>query len=94
MVCAFRLSCVNVICSAVVTADVTRDFVNYGERFLCLMMYKKQAIRLSFTKGYIFKTDEVYRIIIGSSNITSAALTRNQEWNTKLEQIKHMKRNI
>ena len=36
------------------------------------------------TKGYIFKTDEVYRIIIGSSNITSAALTRNQEWNTKL----------
>nr|DAG53809.1 MAG TPA: hypothetical protein [Bacteriophage sp.] len=38
MVCAFRPSCVNVICSTVVTADVTRDFVNYGERFLCLMI--------------------------------------------------------
>lgn len=36
------------------------------------------------TKGYIFKTDEIYRIIIGSSNITSAALTSNREWNTRL----------
>ena len=35
-------------------------------------------------KGYIFKTDEIYRIIIGSSNITSAALTSNREWNTRL----------
>ena len=26
----------------------------------------------------------MYRIIIASTNITSAALTRNQEWNTKL----------
>ena len=36
------------------------------------------------TKGYIFREEEVYRIIIGSSNITSAALTTNREWNTKL----------
>jgi len=36
------------------------------------------------TKGYIFKKDELYRIIIGSSNITSAALTQNKEWNTKI----------
>ena len=36
------------------------------------------------TKGYIFKKDEIYRIIIGSSNMTSAALTVNKEWNTKL----------
>ena len=36
------------------------------------------------TKGYIFRKDEIYRIIIGSSNITSAALTSNREWNTKL----------
>lgn len=36
------------------------------------------------TKGYIFKQDEIYRIIIGSSNLTIDALTRNREWNTKL----------
>lgn len=36
------------------------------------------------TKGYIFRKEEIYRIIIGSSNITSAALTSNREWNTKV----------
>ena len=47
------------------------------------MMWKQR------TKGFIpkdifFRKDEIYRIIIGSSNITSAALTSNREWNTKL----------
>ena len=52
---------------------------------ITLKMYDVQEAGEGFhTKGYIFKTDEVSRIIIGSSNITSAALTRNQEWNTKL----------
>lgn len=36
------------------------------------------------TKGYIFKKEEIYRIIIGNSNMTSAALTSNREWNTKV----------
>ena len=36
------------------------------------------------TKGYIFKKDEIYRIIIGSSNMTRTALTTNKEWNTKI----------
>lgn len=34
------------------------------------------------TKGYIFKSDESYQIIIGSSNLTQSALTTNKEWNT------------
>lgn len=36
------------------------------------------------TKGYIFKKEELYRIIIGSSNMTKSALTTNLEWNTKI----------
>lgn len=36
------------------------------------------------TKGYIFKEQDLYRIIIGSSNMTLRALTVNKEWNTKL----------
>lgn len=36
------------------------------------------------TKGYIFKKEEMYRIIIGSSNMTLSALTTNREWNTRI----------
>ena len=36
------------------------------------------------TKGYIFREEEIYRIIIGSSNMTLGAITRNKEWNTKI----------
>lgn len=36
------------------------------------------------TKGYIFKKEKMYRIIVGSSNMTLSALTTNQEWNTKI----------
>lgn len=36
------------------------------------------------TKGYIFSDEEVYRIIIGSANLTQYALSVNKEWNTKV----------
>lgn len=50
-----------------------------------IKMYDTNSAKNGFhTKGYIFKEEEVYRIIIGSSNMTSAALTTNREWNTKL----------
>ena len=50
-----------------------------------MKMYDVEAAGNGFhTKGYIFKKEEIYRIIIGSSNMTSAALTVNKEWNTKL----------
>ena len=41
--------------------------------------------RIGFhTKGYIFKRDETYTFIIGSSNMTGKALSVNKEWNTKM----------
>ena len=41
------------------------------------------------TKGYIFKKEEIYRIIIGSSNMTRDALTTNHEWNTRIVSTTH-----
>lgn len=56
------------------------DFSN-----ITLKMYDVDTAREGFhTKGYIFKKEEIYRIIIGSSNITRTALTTNREWNTRL----------
>ena len=36
------------------------------------------------SKGYIFKNDNHYNLIIGSSNLTLAALSKNKEWNLKV----------
>ena len=36
------------------------------------------------TKGYLFHTGNDIRIIVGSSNLTQNAITRNFEWNTKV----------
>ena len=50
-----------------------------------LKMYDSEAADTGFhTKGYIFKKDETYRIITGSSNLTKTALTSNIEWNTRI----------
>ena len=50
-----------------------------------LRMYQTERAGNGFhTKGYIFQNDEEYRFIIGSSNLTMDALTRNMEWNTRL----------
>lgn len=38
----------------------------------------------SHSKGYIFKYSNYYNLIIGSSNLTSSALSTNKEWNMKV----------
>ncbi len=74
---------------------LTTNYLNFSEpralkklnelSNIALKMYDVEASNEGFhTKGYIFRQEEIYRIIIGSSNITSAALTSNREWNTKL----------
>lgn len=74
---------------------LTSDYLDFSEPLALkklhslsnvkIKMYDTKAANNGFhTKGYIFKEKEIYRIIIGSSNMTSAALTTNREWNTKL----------
>lgn len=74
---------------------LTTNYLNFSEpralsklnelNNITLKMYDVEAANNGFhTKGYIFKKEEVYRIILGSSNMTSAALTSNIEWNTKI----------
>ncbi len=36
------------------------------------------------SKGYLFKKGQLYELIIGSSNLTAAALCTNTEWNLKV----------
>lgn len=49
-----------------------------------LRLYRSDKDIGFHTKGYIFRKDELFHIIIGSSNMTQKALTVNQEWNTKI----------
>lgn len=50
-----------------------------------LKMFVTEKAKEGFhTKGYIFKKEEMYRIIVGSSNMTLSALTTNREWNMKI----------
>lgn len=79
----------------VVGEILTTNYLNFSEpraleklnelSNITLKMYDVEVADSGFhTKGYIFKKEEVYRIILGSSNMTSAALTSNIEWNTKI----------
>lgn len=48
-------------------------------------MYHVDEAGVGFhTKGYLFRENGLYRIIIGSSNMTQTALSTNMEWNTQL----------
>lgn len=50
-----------------------------------LKMFMSEGPKDGFhTKGYIFKKEDIYQIIVGSSNMTLTALTTNREWNTKI----------
>ena len=52
---------------------------------ITLKMFRTGPAKEDFhTKGYIFKDGEIYRIIVGSSNLTQNVLTKNREWNTKV----------
>ena len=48
-------------------------------------MFDTALAKIGFhTKGFIFKRDHDFHIIVGSSNLTQSALTTNREWNTRV----------
>ena len=73
---------------------LTTDYLMFSDPAALLKISKYSNIELRMyqvkdgpgfhTKGYIFHTDGLYKIIVGSSNMTQTALTINHEWNTKI----------
>ncbi len=74
---------------------LTTNYLNFSDpkaleklhslKNLTIRMFDVEKAEEGFhTKGYIFKKEEIYRIIIGSSNMTKDALTTNHEWNTRI----------
>ncbi|WP_252254107.1 DEAD/DEAH box helicase [Clostridium sp. ZBS12] len=73
---------------------LTTDYLNFSEpkalRKLLefpnieIKLYSKENFH---TKGYIFKYSDHYKLIVGSSNLTQSALTKNKEWNLKISSL-------
>ena len=79
---------------------LTTDYQMFSEpkalRFLAetlhldVRMYRTDHDRNGFhTKGYIFGHGEYYTMIVGSSNLTTSALSTNQEWNVRIVSTKN-----
>jgi superfamily II DNA or RNA helicase/phage repressor protein C with HTH and peptisase S24 domain len=57
-----------------------------------LMQFSNVELRIitsgnAHAKGYIFKNNNHYKLIVGSSNLTANALSINKEWNIKLSAL-------
>ena len=74
---------------------MTTDYLHFSDPYALdrlaalnnveLKMYHVDEAGVGFhTKGYLFRESGIYRIIIGSSNMTQTALSTNMEWNTQL----------
>ncbi len=74
---------------------ITTNYLNFSEpkamrkllefSNLSIKMYCKDNFH---TKGYIFKHEDYYKVIVGSSNLTQTALTKNKEWNLTVSSLK------
>jgi superfamily II DNA or RNA helicase len=57
-----------------------------------LLQFKNVDLRIAtagnaHSKGYIFKSNEHFNLIVGSSNLTAQALSTNKEWNIKISAL-------
>jgi HKD family nuclease len=75
---------------------ITTNYLNFSDprALKKLLDFKNIKVKVYdkdnfHTKGYIFKKGNHYDLIIGSSNLTQDALTKNQEWNLKISSLTH-----
>lgn len=73
---------------------LTTDYLQFSEPVALNRLHQLSNIEIRMymthgeeegfhTKGYIFKENGLYKIIVGSSNLTQSALTKNVEWNNR-----------
>ncbi len=70
---------------------VSGDYLGFTEPNALreLNKFENIEVKLNFSnnlhaKGYFFKQDDRWNVIVGSSNLTQTALTSNSEWNLKV----------
>ena len=73
---------------------LTTDYLNFSEPKALRKLLEFSNIEIKLyskenfhTKGYIFKYEDHYKLIVGSSNLTQTALTKNKEWNLKISSL-------
>ena len=70
------------------------QYLNFSqpEALKRLLQFKNIDLKIITTgnahsKGYLFKKNSHYNLIVGSSNLTAQALTTNKEWNIKVSAL-------
>jgi len=73
---------------------LTTDYLNFSEPKALKKLLEFPNIEMKLyskenfhTKGYIFRYKDHYKLIVGSSNLTQTALTKNKEWNLKVSSL-------
>ncbi|MBD5639045.1 DEAD/DEAH box helicase [Clostridium botulinum] len=73
---------------------LTTDYLNFSEPKALKKLLEFPNIEIKLyskenfhTKGYIFRYKDHYKLIVGSSNLTQTALTKNKEWNLKVSSL-------
>ena len=75
---------------------VTSDYLNFNEPRALRKLLKFKNIEVKIydngnfhSKGYIFKHKDNSTLIVGSSNLTQEALTKNEEWNLRITSMEN-----
>ncbi len=73
---------------------LTTDYLNFSEPKALKKLLEFPNIEIKLyskenfhTKGYIFRYRDHYKLMVGSSNLTQTALTKNKEWNLKVSSL-------